>query len=390
MNKPSENKQKDFTRVLRGYAPNEVEEYISLQRKEADEMRAYIAELENRISYLSKQNNILKHTNATPKYILDEARALGEQIISNANEEAAIIIASAKTSCDNLMNEFRFRMGQEKEKLIALQNTVQEFKTNLYSAYQKHIDDVESITDTADIEALKMDSEEYSEKVVADIKTEVAYLTAELKQKRENESENKIDDEYFANREAELEAELANEQRNFGETTVFNPDIDLSDLPEDGALNEDNSSDNISNITENEFIEENEEGAAEKPASVGEYMQETEDDMIAVGDEDNSVPVYEDISAQSDRKESAENEEIPLYDEAKIARASGESKEETANGVLFPDDKIPDLIYSSEKSGKKPKKHKKSDAMASYDDILENFARELGEEKENASEADNS
>ena len=341
MNKPSENKQKDFTRVLRGYAPNEVEEYISLQRNEADEMRAYIAELENRISYLSKQNNILKHTNATPKYILDEARALGEQIISNANEEAAIIIASAKTSCDNLMNEFRFRMGQEKEKLIALQNTVQEFKTNLYSAYQKHIDDVESITDTADIEALKMDSEEYSEKVVADIKTEVGYLTAELKQKRENESENK-------------------------------------------------SSDNISNITENEFIEENEEGAAEKQASVEEYMQETEDDMIAVGDEDNSVPVYEDISAQSDSKESAENEEIPLYDEAKIARASGESKEETVNGVLFPDDKIPDLIYSSEKSGKKPKKHKKSDAMASYDDILENFARELGEEKENASEADNS
>ena len=281
-------------------------------------------------------------------------------------------------------------MGQEKEKLIALQNTVQEFKTNLYSAYQKHIDDVESITDTADIEALKMDSEEYSEKVVADIKTEVGYLTAELKQKRENESENKIDDEYFANREAELEAELANEQRNLGETTVFNPDIDLSDLPEDGALNEDNSSDNISNITENEFIEENEEGAAEKQASVEEYMQETEDDMIAVGDEDNSVPVYEDISAQSDSKESAENEEIPLYDEAKIARASGESKEETVNGVLFPDDKIPDLIYSSEKSGKKPKKHKKSDAMASYDDILENFARELGEEKENASEADNS
>ena len=170
----------------------------------------------------------------------------------------------------------------------------------------------------------------------------------------------------------------------------FNPDIDLSDLPEDGALNEDNSSDNISNITENEFIEENEEGAAEKQASVEEYMQETEDDMIAVGDEDNSVPVYEDISAQSDSKESAENEEIPLYDEAKIARASGESKEETVNGVLFPDDKIPDLIYSSEKSGKKPKKHKKSDAMASYDDILENFARELGEEKENASEADNS
>ena len=242
---PQELREKEFSRVIRGYSVAEVDAYFEELKEAFTDLYIKNAELEKQIIALTAQNKELVSSKPTPKHIIGEARENADKIISDANDEAAIIIASAKTSCDNLLNEFRFRLGAERDKLVELQTAVRNFKTAIYSAYQEHIDSVESIVDEADFDSLDMEAQEYSTKVVSDIKTEVAYLMAELNQKREREESPKIEDEYFENRDEILAQELSEEETPAEvsddtavpaaaeNTVVFDPDIDLSDLPEE-------------------------------------------------------------------------------------------------------------------------------------------------------------
>ena len=278
MNRPQDIGERTFTKALRGYTPAEVDEYISELTTQISELQNRASELEREREYLTAQNNQLKKTNATPKQILEEARQMASEIIKNANDEAAIIIASSKTSCDNLLNRFRFKIGEERDKLVQLQNAVHDFKTALYTAYQEHINSVEEIVDEADFEELDLEAKGYSEQVVADIKTEVAYLVAELNNKRESDEHKKIADEYFEKRaeelEAELEAERQSQAEKAAETVVFNPDIDLSDLPDD--MEQGDESDITVEIFEDNSYDEPQEETVVEEYTEPEELTETE------------------------------------------------------------------------------------------------------------------
>ena len=231
---PQELPEKEFSRVIRGYSVSEVDSYFDEIKDSFTQLYEKNAELVKVVAELTAKNAELLSSKPTPVHIITQANAEADKIISDANEEAAIIIASAKTSCDNLLNEFRYRLGMERDKLVELQTAVKNFKSAIYTLYQEHIDSVESIVDEADFEALDMEAQEYSTKVVSDIKTEVAYMMAELDQRREREAGTKIAYEYFEHRDEELAEELSEEESTAPDATVvFDPDIDLSDLPEE-------------------------------------------------------------------------------------------------------------------------------------------------------------
>ena len=176
---PHELRKKDFTRTMRGYNPAEVDEYISYLITNYVEVYRENNDLEKKIEVVVAENDRLSRDSETVRTALLDAQTAAEKIVADANEEARIIVASSKRNVDNIINEFRAVIAEERDKLITLQNAVTDFKAKLYSEYQDHIDRIEEMSELADWSDLDLDEETYTRKIVTDIKSDVAYALSE-------------------------------------------------------------------------------------------------------------------------------------------------------------------------------------------------------------------
>ena len=143
---PHELKNKTFGKAVRGYNPNEVDDYIDFLIEKYTELYRENDELERKLKIVVTNLDEIRDEEESIRATLVKAQQLGEMIVREANEKADAITDSIKTRCEAIITDFRKQYSAERKEVWQLRNTVLDFKKNVYELYRDHIEELQSIS----------------------------------------------------------------------------------------------------------------------------------------------------------------------------------------------------------------------------------------------------
>ena len=143
---PHELKNKTFGKAVRGYNPNEVDDYIDFLIEKYTELYRENDELERKLKIVVTNLDEIRDEQESIRATLVKAQQLGEKIVREANEKADAITDSIKTRCEAIITDFRKQYSAERKEVWQLRNTVLDFKKNVYELYRDHIEELQSIS----------------------------------------------------------------------------------------------------------------------------------------------------------------------------------------------------------------------------------------------------
>lgn len=163
MLKPEELQVVAFTKGFKGYNTNEVDEYIRKLISEYTELYKKQIETEQKLQIVaekykqasSRAAEALSGVKQMSEAIISDAQAQGETILENANKKAASVNAAMKESCSEVLASYAELFGNEKQKLIALEEKSRQFRESLLEAYKKHIADIQGEFPTLETEEIE-------------------------------------------------------------------------------------------------------------------------------------------------------------------------------------------------------------------------------------------
>ncbi len=169
---PHELKNKEFTRVMRGYSIPEVDEYISFVMEKYTDLYRENDALERKLQSALDALDTMRAEEESIRTALINAQKAGKQIVADASDRADRIMRSTKSDCMRVLAEFRDKATAERKTLVDLKNEVASLKQELFEKYQKHIEYLEVLTPNAAAEAAAMnavDNEAYVGKITDSI-----------------------------------------------------------------------------------------------------------------------------------------------------------------------------------------------------------------------------
>ena len=142
---PKELKKAIFSKTIKGYAVNEVDEYIAVLLARYNELYAECAELERKYSAaLIRLNEVKSEETIVTETILN-AQKMADAIINDAKQKSNEIKGSVSDSCNRILDVYRVKVAAERDKLVECEKAVAEFKDSLYNAYRQHISLIDNI-----------------------------------------------------------------------------------------------------------------------------------------------------------------------------------------------------------------------------------------------------
>ena len=172
MLKPSELKNKTFSKTVRGYSIPEVDEYMSFVLGKYTELFRKNFELEQQLKAALEVKNELEGEKESVRGALVNAQKVAAKIIEKANERAENIIDSAKVGCNTILDDFNVQIDAERETILSLKKQVSDLKKELFEKYKEHIELIEKLTSATDSIKLKT-NEEYLNDAVAKTRDEL-------------------------------------------------------------------------------------------------------------------------------------------------------------------------------------------------------------------------
>lgn len=171
---PHELKNAEFSKSLRGYSTAEVDEHIEFLIEKYTELYRLNDELEKKLRITEAQLDALKAEEESIKITLVNAQKASTRIINEANERADVIMRSAKSSCDKLIQELKDKVAEENARLREAQAETASFKAALFEAYREHIAQIEAVAPDIRIENNdEAQATELSRQVLEQIRTEL-------------------------------------------------------------------------------------------------------------------------------------------------------------------------------------------------------------------------
>ncbi len=176
---PYELKNKDFSKVMRGYNPAEVDEHIAFIIDKYTELYRENDELERKLKTAYAKLDEIKNEEESIRSAMVNAQRASNKIMTEANNRADIIINTARKSCDRILADFRKKIQEERAVLSALNTAITEFKDKLFKAYNSHIAFVEGIEllDEEEIIKYALSDENYTSAVIQNIKHDIINMS---------------------------------------------------------------------------------------------------------------------------------------------------------------------------------------------------------------------
>ena len=175
---PYELRNKEFTRIMRGYNPAEVDEHIAFIIEKYTDLYRQNDELEKKLKEAYTRLDEVKTDEESILSAMVYAQRASAKIMTEANDRADIILSTARKSCDRILAQFKMKIQEERAVLIALNKAVSSFKEQLFSDYNKHIAFVENIKllDENDLAQYVLSDESYTSQVIENIKSDIANM----------------------------------------------------------------------------------------------------------------------------------------------------------------------------------------------------------------------
>lgn len=165
---PHELKNKEFTRVMRGYSIPEVDEYISFVMEKYTELYRENDALERKLQSAMDSLEAMHAEEESIRTALINAQKAGKKIVADASDRADKIMKSTKSDCLRVLAEFRDKAAAERKTLTELKASVAALKEELFVKYQQHIEYIEQLTPNTAAEVAAMqatDNETYAQRI---------------------------------------------------------------------------------------------------------------------------------------------------------------------------------------------------------------------------------
>jgi cell division initiation protein len=128
-----------FSRVLRGYAPEEVDSYLQdiadAMAKLGDErvrLANLVTQLEERLTAYGERENALRETLLASKRMMEEIK-------SSAQREAQLIIDTAQNRAENLTNQANLRLARILDEISEARKLKAQFEFKVRSVIEGHL-----------------------------------------------------------------------------------------------------------------------------------------------------------------------------------------------------------------------------------------------------------
>lgn len=178
---PHDLRNKSFQKVLRGYAPDEVDEYIAYMSEEYRKLERRAVDSDRKLSLALKKleeaakngtadtvgpaareaaAKLLRETeekssaiiadaerraNANAEAILEEARTRAKLTVDEAVAESEAILAAAREEAEAHRDDVK----HARDTAHSVYNEIDSFRERLYALYNEHLDALEAVTDAA-------------------------------------------------------------------------------------------------------------------------------------------------------------------------------------------------------------------------------------------------
>ena len=153
---PHELKNKEFTRVMRGYSIPEVDEYISFVMEKYTDLYRENDALERKLQSAMDALDSLRAEEESIRTALINAQKAGKQIVADASDRADKIMRSTKSDCMRVLAEFRDKAAAERKTLLELKSSIAQLKEEMFEKYRMHIEFLEQLTPGIDADAAAM------------------------------------------------------------------------------------------------------------------------------------------------------------------------------------------------------------------------------------------
>ena len=165
---PHELKNKEFTRVMRGYSIPEVDEYISFVMEKYTDLYRENDALERKLQSALDTLDAMRAEEESIRTALINAQKAGKQIVADASDRADKIMRSTKSDCMRVLAEFRDKAAAERKTLFELKSSIAALKEEMFEKYRQHTEFLEQLTPGIDAEAAAMqltDHNAYAERL---------------------------------------------------------------------------------------------------------------------------------------------------------------------------------------------------------------------------------
>ena len=172
---PNELQSKEFSKVIRGYSPEEVDEQLNFVMAKYAELYRENDALERRLAEVQSKYDQLKKDEESIRNAIINAQRASATLIDEANERADLILRAAKTNCDKILADFRAKIRIERDNALKLREAVENFKTSLYDAYNAHLEQIDGITsEITGIDEVNITDDEFVRAAMKAMKQDVA------------------------------------------------------------------------------------------------------------------------------------------------------------------------------------------------------------------------
>ena len=141
-----------FDRAMRGYRPEEVDEFLARVAAEMDKLQAEKEDAEQKMFILAEKVDQYRDDEETLKTALLNAQRMGESVIHEARQKAETIIYDANSKASQLKDEADASVAASQTELERLKKEVAQFKNTVLELYRQHI---ASLTNVPGEETLK-------------------------------------------------------------------------------------------------------------------------------------------------------------------------------------------------------------------------------------------
>lgn len=135
----------NFTNTVGGYKKEEVNEFVEYVIKKTEENILTIKKQKEEITALKLENNRLKKLEDSFLYLQKQMENTAEEIKSNANYEAGLIIKEAKDNASIIVNDALLKTEKLEQEQERLNQNLKNYKKKAKTALLEQLELIEDI-----------------------------------------------------------------------------------------------------------------------------------------------------------------------------------------------------------------------------------------------------
>lgn len=187
-------KKKDFTRVLRGYEPREVDHFLDTVAERLEEVVKLNLTLRERVDRLAERVQGQEGRERAVQEALVTAQSLKHDIQEQAKREAELIMREAESAAENVRDAIKGVINERRRELVELNRARTRFLKGFRSLLERELDAVEVAetspgSDELDLDVLQFGRTaartESEESEALEAAVEVSEVTIELPKESE-------------------------------------------------------------------------------------------------------------------------------------------------------------------------------------------------------------